>query len=108
MADDTVPSATYSAEAITNSSATTETGSYEICQRSGFKVPAGTLVKEWTGIWVHPRFWEARHPQDFARPVPEQQKGSVSPEPANEFYTYRGGYSLAFSTGFTRILGWYT
>lgn len=85
MADNGVPSGTFGDYAPTNANATTESSHYEICQRSGFRYPAGTLVKEWTGLWVAPEFWEPRHPQDFVKPVTETKKGSVSPEPTDYF-----------------------
>ena len=57
-----------------------------ICQRTGFKVPAGTLVQEWNGLYVRPQSFEPRHAMDFQRGVPEeQQKGSVSPEQDDTF-----------------------
>lgn len=58
---------------------------YEICDRTGFKVPAGTLVKEWNGAMVRPESWEPRHPQDFVRGRTETPKGSPRPEPTDTF-----------------------
>jgi hypothetical protein len=68
-----------------NSNAETYPSNYEICARTGFKVPRGTLVREWTGAMVRPESWEPRHPRDFVRPVAEKRRGSPSPEQADVF-----------------------
>lgn len=57
----------------------------EICDRTGFKVPRGTLRKTWDGLMVRPQSWEPRHSQDFVRPRPEHPKGSPRPEPEDVF-----------------------
>jgi len=86
MADTDLPTATFSTQyAPTNSDAVEVPNHYEICDRSGFRVKPGTLISEWTGHMVIPRFWEPRHPQEFVRSVPETQKGSVRPEATDEF-----------------------
>jgi hypothetical protein len=38
-----------------------------VCDRSGFTVWASETVREWNGLIVHKRFYEARHPQDYLR-----------------------------------------
>lgn len=84
----TEESATVTApEAPTNSTATTDVPSnYLICDRSGFKVDVMTgLREEWNGLKVHPKFWEARHPQDFVRSKPEELNGSERPEQTDYF-----------------------
>lgn len=43
-----------------------------VCYECGRKRKASTLVKHWQGYWVCPEHWEARHPQDFVRGVPER------------------------------------
>ncbi len=58
---------------------------YEICQRSGFRVPRGTLVKDGYGYWVRPESADQRHPQEFVRSRPEDQQGSRSPEQEDTF-----------------------
>jgi hypothetical protein len=58
---------------------------YEICDRTGFRVPVGELVKEWNGSMVRRKSWEARHPQDFVRGRPEHPRGSPRPEQADTF-----------------------
>lgn len=68
-----------------NSNATAHASNYEICQASGFRYPSGTLVKQWDGLMVHPRFLDHRHPQDFVRGRPERPKPSRSPEVAESF-----------------------
>ena len=85
MSDSSVPSGSFTHGTVTNADATTETSHYEICQRSGFKVRAGELVKEWTGLWVRPQDWEARNEQDFVRTVHQVRKASISPEPTDDF-----------------------
>ena len=57
------------------------------CQLSGFKAKPGELVERWDGLMVLPQFWEARHPQDFTKSVPETQTGSRRPEGADTFIT---------------------
>lgn len=87
------------AEAPTNSNATTAVPSnYEICERSGFKVKAGELKREWDGAMVHPRFWEPRHSLDFVRSKPEHRTGSPSPEQTDTFIgddIYPNGVSVS-------------
>jgi hypothetical protein len=69
-----------------NASATPVPSQEEVCQRTGFKVPRGTLKTEWNGAKVRPESFEARHPLDRVRSeVREQQRGSPAPEPADTF-----------------------
>ena len=83
-----IPTATFPSE---NDSGPENTNTYagvsnlEICQRTGFKVPRGTLRTEWTGAKVRPESFETRHPQDFVRAPTESPKGSPSPEPTDTF-----------------------
>ena len=77
--------ATFTHGTVTNADATEEPSHYEICNRSGFKVRAGGLVQEWTGLWVRPQDWEKRNDQDFVRTVHEVRKASISPEPTDDF-----------------------
>lgn len=58
---------------------------YEICDRTGFRVPAGELAKEWNGAMVRRQSWEPRHPQDFVRGRAEKAGGSPRPEQADRF-----------------------
>ena len=69
-----------SGTSITNASATTDDGKYEICDRSGFKAKPGELVREWDGHFVLPQFYEPRNMQDFVKSRPERQEGSIRPE----------------------------
>ncbi len=86
MADTDLPTATFSTQyAPTNSEAVEVSNHYEICDRSGWKVRTGTLIKEWTGFMVLPRFWETRPPSEFVRSIPEQQRGSIRPEQTDRF-----------------------
>lgn len=54
-----------------------------VCQRCGRTYYASTVRKEWTGLRVCNRCWEARHPQDFVR----GRKDDVAPpysQPASD------------------------
>lgn len=46
---------------------------YRIDDRSGFRFRAERTKKEWNGLLVADRFWEARQPQDFVRGVADNQ-----------------------------------
>jgi len=71
---------------IENSNATPYWGnSYNVCQRSGKKCKPGTLVREWTGLWVHPDYLDRRSEQDFVRVSAEKLTGSIRPEPEDKF-----------------------
>lgn len=70
---------------ITNTNADTYPSFYEICERTGFRVKRGELVKEWNNVMVRSRSYESRHPQDFTRSVAERQSGSVRPEQTDSF-----------------------
>ena len=73
---------------LTNSTATPYwDNSYNVCQRSGKKVKPGTLVQEWTGLWVHPDYLDQRSEQDFVRARAEKLEGSIRPEPNDVFIT---------------------
>lgn len=83
-----IPASTFptsAADGPQNTNADTYPSNYEICDRTGFKVPRGTLIKEWNGAMVRPESWEARHPRDFIRPVAERQTGSPRPEQTDVF-----------------------
>ena len=68
---------------IENTNATEVDSSFEICQKSGFKVKRGKLVQDGYGAWVHPDFAEGRHPQELVRTKAEKQTGSIRPENVN-------------------------
>jgi hypothetical protein len=58
-----------------------------ICDRSGFKVKSTDIKKEWNGNVVRSEDYEARHPQDFVRGVPDNQS-VLDPRPGSErFYS---------------------
>ena len=84
-----IPASTFptsEADGPQNANTTTNIPSnYEICDRTGFKVPAGTLRKEWNGLMVRPESWEPRHPQDFVRGHTETPRPSPRPEQVNDF-----------------------
>jgi len=56
-----------------------------ICDRSGFEFPLRELVRQWDGAWVHPRFLDQRHPQDYVRAHPERPLPYSRPEAADNF-----------------------
>lgn len=76
---------TLAADGPQNSNATDVPSHYEICDRTGFKLPRGTLKREWNGVMVRPQSWEPRHLQDFVRSTPDAQKGSPRPEQTDVF-----------------------
>lgn len=45
-----------------------------ICDVCGFKYKASELTRRWDGLMVCKEDYEPRHPQDFIRPIPDQQK----------------------------------
>lgn len=85
MSDDEVPTGTFGDYAPSNPNASEHPSNYEICDRSGFRVPAGGLIKTWDGLMVRPRDWEPRHDQDFLRGRPESPNPPRSPESPDEF-----------------------
>ena len=57
-----------------------------ICDRCGFKYKASELRMTWDGLFVCPKDWEPRHPQDFVRGVPDKQSVAIArPEQADIF-----------------------
>jgi hypothetical protein len=72
---------------IENTNATTDVpNNYEICDRTGWRVLPGKLVKEENGMMVREDSFETRHPQDILRArVSDRFPGSKSPEPDNVF-----------------------
>lgn len=88
MADDEVPEGTFGSYAETNSNAKAYPSKYEICDQSGFKVPVGTLTKQWDGAMVMKRFRDERNEQDFLRPRAERSRNiQRSPEPEVQYIT---------------------
>ena len=71
--------------AITNDNATPATTNQEICDRTGFRVLPGELVRNWDGIYTRLKSLDVKPPQLLIRSVPDQQKGSPSPESADVF-----------------------
>ena len=75
------------ADGIANSTAGPGEDNALICDRTGFRVRVSEgLQKEWTGNYVRPQSWEARHPLDFMRAkTTERRGGSIRPEPPDVF-----------------------
>ena len=44
-----------------------------LCFFCNKKYKANELKKYWTGVWVCPKCWEPRQPQDFVRGIPDDQ-----------------------------------
>jgi hypothetical protein len=88
MSDDEVPEGTFGNYAETNTNAKAYPSRYEVCDQSGFKVPTGTLVKQWDGAHVMKRFRDERNEQDFLRPRAERARNTQrSPEPEIQYVT---------------------
>lgn len=45
-----------------------------ICDVCGFKFKASHLKLRWDGLMVCTKDWEPRHPQEFIRPIPDQER----------------------------------
>ena len=71
--------------AITNDDATPATTNQEICDRTGFRVLPGELVRNWDGVYTRIKSLDVKPPQLLIRSVPDQQKGSPSPESKDVF-----------------------
>lgn len=57
-----------------------------LCDVCGVKYKANELKERWDGLMVCSKDWEQRHPQDFLRPVPDQNKLPwTRPEPNDQF-----------------------
>lgn len=56
-----------------------------ICDRSGFEFPLSELVREWTGLMVHPSYCDKRNPQDLIRPPRETVLPYTRPEADDTF-----------------------
>lgn len=83
-----IPASTFptsAADGPQNTNTVSVASNYEICDRTGFRVPVGELAKEWTGAMVRRESWEARHPLDFVRGRAEHAKGSPRPEQVDTF-----------------------
>lgn len=83
-----IPASTFptsAADGPQNANTFSDSPNYEICDRTGFKVEPGTLIKEWNGLLVRRQSWEPRHAQDFVRGRAENAKGSPRPEQPDAF-----------------------
>lgn len=50
-----------------------------VCQRTGFKVPAHELVREWTGLLVWKPYYEPKHPSlDLPAPRGERVRDDAT------------------------------
>lgn len=61
-----------------------------ICDRCGRKYKNDEVTREWTGLIVcKDRCFEVRHPQDFVRSRPDDQRVEFTrPEPTDQFVDY--------------------
>jgi hypothetical protein len=59
-------------------------GAYNVIDdRSGYKLKSTQVRKEWTGATVRSGSWEARHPLDLIRSIPDNQS-VPDPNPDSE------------------------
>ena len=57
-----------------------------ICDVCGFKFKSGQIQKRWDGLYVCPKDYEPRHPQDFLRGIPDDQSVAFTrPEATDTF-----------------------
>ena len=49
-----------------------------ICDYSGWKCWDDEVIETWDGHYVHKRFWEERHPQDFVRGKVDDESVNIS------------------------------
>ena len=71
---------------ILNANATAGPTNNEICQRTGFRLYPGELMRDGYGELMRGKSVDERHPQDFVRSRGgDRQRGSVSPEQDNVF-----------------------
>jgi ribosomal protein L40E len=56
-----------------------------VCDRCGFDIRKAEAKKEWNGLWVCDKCYEARHPQDFVKGRAEKPAADpVRPPPTDE------------------------
>lgn len=48
------------------------------CDRCGFPFKASQLRKTWDNLWVCPKDWEPRHPQDYVKGVLDDQSVEIN------------------------------
>lgn len=61
-----------------------------ICDRCGFQFYLSELQEEWSGAKVCPADFEERHPQEFARGVPERIYIQGARPPAEDVFVEPG------------------
>ena len=71
---------------VVNTGASLDTGNrFNVCQRTGFRVKAGGLMKEQYGAWVRPESYERPNPLDLGvRVKAESLTGALRPEPSTD------------------------
>jgi len=70
------------------------------CDRTGFTVYASETVREWNGLRVRRDVWEPRHPQEFARSIPDRQGVTdARPQPPIADYPKVGPVVTSFDGG---------
>ena len=84
----TITASTETGTPIVNADSTTNVATnYEQCDRSGFRVMPGELVRNWDGVYTRSKSYDPKHPQLLIRSVADKIKGSIRPEPDNNFLT---------------------
>lgn len=76
-----------------------------LCDVCGFKFKNVDLKKRWDGLMVCEKDYEARHPQESIRPVPDQQKLPwTRPDPGR---ASSGGDSINTATSAATVVASY-
>ena len=77
---------------------------YRLCDRTGFATRAGRTQKQWDGLYVRDRSYEARQPQDFVRGVLDDQSvPDPRPRQPNLFTTLTTTLNAAAALGATSV-----
>ena len=89
MADDTVPSSSFTTDDPGNGVGDQDTANrFNICQRSGMRAKPGSLVREpITNLLVLPEYVDPYEQQLRVRDKAELLTGSIRAEPADNFIT---------------------
>ncbi len=67
-----------------------------VCYQCGFKRKGSDLVRNWQGYYVCPEHNEPRHPQDFVKGVPDNQRPPFVQAMPSSIYTYSQTPTLPF------------
>jgi hypothetical protein len=59
-----------------------------VCFQCGRKRKASEMKRHWQGYYVCPEHWEARHPQDFVRSIPDRMGVPWAQPPEDAFTAF--------------------